>query len=240
MKLLIISPCYAPDDSKAQDMLSTAHRVGLAPVLYGVGRNPHPHGKDSQGTEFVKLLTEHTEAEVVMGVDAFDVAFLGGEAEILTKFKAFKNPFVMSAEREGVRGLDRTQVAIHEQCIAAGGFFAQPNIGCWIGERAYALECFNEAQRLYEGTLDDPEHPYSYDNHFQWLAMMKAWGGGPAFDIDWHCVLFQSMNQAHTAVEPDGKRVYNKATGTMPPVIHYNGDPTRGAFREMVRHLMED
>lgn len=238
MKLLVISPCYAVDSSKAEDMLSTARRVGLEPMLYGIGSVPHPHGKDSQGSEVVKLL-EEAKAEFVMGVDAFDVAFLAGMDEILDKFQAFEHPFVMSAEREGVRGLDKTQVEIFNQCAKAGGYFAQPNIGCWIGERTYTLKCFNEAQRLYEGKLDDPEHPYSYDNHYQWLAMMKAWGGLP-FEIDWHCSIFQSMNQAHLAVECRGKRVFNKATQTMPSLIHYNGDPTRGAYREMVRHLLED
>lgn len=234
MKLLVISPTANP--AHAEGMLATARRVGLEPVLYGLTSN-HPHGKDYQGTDIVSLLKERTDAEVVMGVDAPDVAFLAGEAEILDKFSQFGNPFVMSAEREGVRGLDRTQEEIHRQCIAAGGYFAQPNIGCWIGEREYTLRCFNEAQRLYEGHFDDPEHPYSYDNHYQWLAMMKAWGGLP-FEIDWHCLIFQSMNQAHLAVVEDGKRVFNKVTGTSPSVLHYNGDPTRGAFNKMVARLL--
>ena len=238
MKLLVISPCYYPDIAPAEGLLATARRVGLEPVLYGMGSVPHPHGKDSQGSEVVKILQDFN-AEIVMCVDCADVAFLAGADEILEKFHDFDYPFVMSAEREGVRGLQNTQVEIHKQCIAAGGYFPQPNIGCWIGEREYTLKCFKEAQRRYEGVEDDPEHPYSYDNHYQWLSMMKAWGGLP-FDIDWHCKLFQSMNQAHLAVETQGKRVFNKVTGTYPSVIHYNGDPTRGAYREMVKHLLED
>lgn len=237
MKLLVISP--TPNEAYAALMVATARRVGIEPLLYGFTSN-HPHGKDYQGTDIVKILTEHTDAEFVMGVDAPDVAFLAGEAEILDKLAKFKHPFVMSAEREGVRGLQNTQVEIHRQCIEAGGYFAQPNIGCWIGEREYTLRCFNEAQRLYEGKEDDPEHPYSYDNHYQWLAMMKAFGGGSEFHIDWHCSIFQSMNQAHTAVEVQGQRVFNRVTETYPSVLHYNGDPTRGAYSEMVQHLLED
>lgn len=236
MKLLVISPCA--DASKAERMVATARRVGIEPMLYGFTSN-HPHGKDYQGTDIVKILTERTDAEVVMGVDAPDVAFLDGEAEILSRFRSFAHPFVMSAEREGVRGLQNTQVEIQRQCIEAGGYFAQPNIGCWIGERTYTLKCFNEAQRLYEGKFDDPEHPYSYDNHYQWLAMMKAWGGLP-FEIDWHCYIFQSMNQAHAALVQEGRRVYNKMTDTYPSVLHYNGDPTRGAFNTMCDMLLRE
>ena len=235
MRLLVISPTAHPPH--AERMIATAKRVGIEPVLYGLTSN-HPHGKDYQGTDIVKILAERTDAEVVMGVDAPDVAFVAGEEEILGKFAEFKHSFVMSAEREGVRGLDKTQVEIHKQCIEASGYFAQPNIGCWIGERTYTLRCFNEAQRLYEGVLDDPEHPYSYDNHYQWLSMMKAWGGLP-FEIDWHCSIFQSMNQANQSVERDGKRIRNKVTGTLPSVIHYNGDPTRGAYHKFVQYILE-
>lgn len=236
MKLLVISPCA--DASKAERMVATARRVGIEPLLYGFTSN-HPHGKDYQGTDIVKILGERTDAEVVMGVDAPDVAFLDGEAEILSKFSTFAHLFVMSAEREGVRGLDKTQVELQRQCQEVGGYFAQPNIGCWIGERVYTLKCFNEAQRLYEGKEDDPEHPYSYDNHFQWLAMMKAWGGLP-FEIDWHCSIFQSMNQAKgVAWDGTAGRVRNHKTSTWPSVLHYNGDPTQGAYNEMVKRILE-
>jgi hypothetical protein len=109
------------------------------------------------------------------------------------------------------------------------------NIGAWIGQREYALECFNEAERLYK---DRPENPdYNYDNHFQYLAMMKAWGGMP-FQIDWHCVIFQSMNKANTKWLPETKRVWNQSTGTFPPVIHFNGDPSREAYGAMVKEIL--
>jgi len=85
---------------------------------------------------------------------------------------------------------------------------------------------------------DNPEDPnYNYDNHFQYLSMMKAWGGSPAeFHIDWHCRIFQSMAAAPT-VEMVEKRAFNPTTKTWPAVLHYNGDPTRGAYGEMVEYL---
>jgi hypothetical protein len=217
MRLLVISPTGHPPF--AERMIATARRVGIEPMLYGLNSN-HPHGKDYQGTDIVNILTERTDADYVMGVDAPDVAFVGGEEEILAKLNTFHFPFVVSAEHDGVRGIDRLQEELHRQCINDGGYFPQMNIGAWIGQREYALKCFNEAERLYK---DRPENPdYNYDNHFQYLAMMKAWGGMP-FQIDWHCVIFQSMNKANTKWLPE---------------IHFNGDPTREAYGAMVKEIL--
>lgn len=246
MKLLVISPTAHPPH--AERMIATARRVDIEPELYGLTSN-HPHGKDYQGTDIVRILKARTDAEYVMGVDAPDVAFLAGEAEILSTLAKFDHPFVVSAELEGVSGLRRTKEELFRQCQAAGGYHAQLNIGCWIGRRDYALECFTEAERLYK---DHPEDPtYSYDNHFQYLALMKAWGhaadgpaglvglGGPEFHVDTHCRIFQSMNQASTQWMPVSRRIHNAATGSWPCVLHYNGDPTRGAYGEMVERILE-
>lgn len=232
MKLLVISP--TPNAEHAAKMVATARRVGIEPLLYGFNSN-HPHGKDYQGTDIVNILTERTDAEIVMGVDAPDVAFLSGEDEILEKFATFEHPFVVSAENDGVRGLDRLQEELFRQCMVANGYFAQMNIGCWIGRRDYALQCFNEAERLYAHRPENPE--YNYDNHFQYLAMMKAWGGLP-FHIDNNCVLFQSMNKASTGIID--YRVVNLITNTYPPILHYNGDPTRTAYNAMMERILSD
>lgn len=232
MRLLVISPCG--NIAYAERMIATARRVGIDPMLYGLDSH-HAHGKDYQGSDIVKILTERTDAEYVMGVDAYDVAFLCGEEEILEKLWGFGYPFVVSAERDGVTGIRRTKGRLQEMCDLDGGYHAQLNIGGWIGRRDYALLCFNEAERLYASRPEDPN--YSYDNHFQYLAMMRAWGG-MAFHIDWHCKIFQSM-AANPTVEMVEKRAFNSTTKTWPAVLHYNGDPTRQAYGGMVKYLLE-
>lgn len=244
MKLLVISP--TADPNLAAKMVATANRVGIHPMLYGLNSH-HPHGKDYQGTDIVRILEERRDAEIVMGVDAPDVAFVTGEQEILLKFDEFGTKFVMSTEYDGVRGLDKTAQRIYEMCAEARGpdphlrgYFPHPNIGCWMGERKYALEVFNEAERLYK---DKPENPnYSYDNHYQWITMMKAWGGGPEFSLDYDSVIFQSMNKAVVTAVTDvdsTRRVQNVLTGSWPCVLHYNGDPTRGAYTRMVELILK-
>ncbi len=254
MKLLCISP--TPSVEYAAKMVATARKQGIEPLLYGFNSH-HPHGKDYQGTDIVRILTERTDAEFVMGVDAPDVCFLAGEEEILDRLSGFPHPFVVSGERDGVTGLPLTSQELLRQCEADGGYHAQLNIGCWIGRRDYALECFTEVERLCAGKAENPS--YSYDNHFQHLTLMKAWGrkepceapawtgisalcglGGPEFHIDTHCRIFQSMNKAELDWRKgDGSlRIVNTVTGTVPPVLHYNGDPTRVAFNEAVGRIL--
>ena len=230
--LLVISPTAS--NEQAELMVRTARRVGIEPMLYGQSCR-HPHGKDYQGTEIVRILTERTDAEYVMGVDAYDVAWLTGEEETLDKFKRFEHPFVMSCERTGVGGLVKTKNRLTKMCYEVGGTLPQPNIGGWIGERKYALHCFNEAQRLYEHNPEDPN--YNYDNHYQWLAMMKAWGGAE-FDLDWFSVIFQSMDGANYSWVIPNRRISNMDTLTWPSVAHFHGDPTRVAYREMCARLL--
>lgn len=255
MKLLVISPTANP--VYAERMIATARRVGIEPMLYGFNSN-HPHGKDYQGTDIVEILRTRVDAEYVMGVDAPDIAFLEGEDAILHKLKClFDDSMVVSAEMDGVKGIELTQEEMYRQCMEDGGCMPQMNIGGWIGKREYVLDAFATAERLYAGRAENPD--YSYDNHFQHLALMKAWGrkrhdeapeqvrhlcglGGIEFHVDWHCHIFQSMNKAKVEMVRDALgnvRVFNPHSNTWPSVLHYNGDPTRGAYNEMVKEILK-
>lgn len=233
MSLFVMSPCYCPDATPADGMMATARRVGLEPYLYGVGQTIATNCSNAQGTDMLALIESRTE-DYILCVDSMDIAFLAGEAEIMEKFHSFNSGLVVSTEREGIAGLRKTKQRLHEMCLAAGGCHPQLNIGAWIGERKYALHCFREAERIWRPKPEDPT--YNYDVLPQWLMEMKAWGEGPEFALDIKCVLFQSMNQADTSME--GKRVRNNVTGTLPILLHYNGDKTYAAHREMVERLL--
>ena len=191
-------------------------------------------------------LMESRSERYIMCVDCMDVAWLAGEDEIMEKFIGFSSGLVVSTEMEGITGVRKTKEKLHRMCIAAGGYHPQLNIGAWIGEREYALHCFREAERIYR---PQPEDSYNYDVLPQWLMQMKAKTGvgaieieggdtGPEFELDWKCVLFQSMNKADLEWDDTSKRMRNSITGTMPVLLHYNGDKTYGAHREMVRRIL--
>ena len=245
MSLFIMSPCYCPDATPADGLMATARRVGLEPHLYGVGKQIATNCSNAQGTDMLALMEQRAE-KYIMCVDSMDVAFLAGEQEIMEKFLAFDSGLVVSAEKEGICGVRKTKQRLHEMCLEAGGYHPHLNMGGWIGEREYALHVFKEAERLYQPI---PEDSYNYDVLPQWLMQMKARMGvggepgprGPAFELDWHAVLFQSMNQTADELTWDAsaKRMYNEVTGTMPVLLHYNGDKTYGAYHKMVRRILE-
>ena len=240
-----MSPCYCPDATPAAGMVATAWRVGLEPHLYGVGQQIAANCSNAQGTDMLTLIESRNESHI-MCVDSMDVAFLAGEQEIMEKFLAFKSGLVVSAERDGIAGLVKTKQRLHEMCLAAGGYHAHLNMGGWIGERLYALHVFKEAERLYRPI---PEDSYNYDVLPQWLMQMQTRMGvagepgpeGPAFELDWQAAMFQSMNQTAGELTWDAqtKRMRNTVTGTLPVLLHYNGDKTYGAYREMVRRILE-
>ena len=237
-----MSPCYCPDTTPADGMMATAKRVGLNPYLYGVGQQINTNCSNAQGTDMIALVESRSESHILC-VDCMDVAFLAGELEIMEKFLSFNTGLVVSTEREGIAGLARTKERLHQMCNADGGYHPQLNIGAWIGEREYAVHCFREAERLWRHRPEDPS--YNYDVLPQWLMQMKSGIGvggvdvgpeGPEFALDWRCEMFQSMNMADVTMV--GDRALNNVTGTTPVLLHYNGDKTYGAHREMVRGLM--
>lgn len=245
MSLFVMSPCYCPDATPADGMVATARRVGLEPHLYGVGQTIATNCANAQGTDMIALVESRPE-KYILCVDCMDVAFLAGADEIMEKFLSFNTGLVVSAEMEGITGVRKTKEKLHRMCIAAGGYHPQLNIGAWIGEREYTLHAFREAERIYR---PQPEDSYNYDVLPQWLMQMKAKTGvggvdleggdtGPEFELDWSCVLFQSMNKASLEWDSTGKRMRNLVTGTMPVLLHYNGDKTYGAHREMVRRIL--
>lgn len=233
MSLFVMSPCYCPTAEPAAGMMATANRVGLRPHLYGVGKTIATNCSNAQGVDMLELIASRTE-DYILCVDCMDIAFLAGEEEIMEKFHSMNSGLVVSAEQDGIEGVRKTKVRLHQMCIAEGGYHPQLNIGAYIGERKYALHCFTEAERIWRDRPEDPN--YNYDCLPQWMMMMKAWGEGPDFTLDTKDVLFQSMNKADTSME--GKRVRNNVTGTLPVLLHYNGDKSRVAYHEMVERLL--
>ncbi len=245
MSLFVMSPCYCPDASPADGMMATARRVGLEPHLYGVGQTINTNCSNAQGTDMLALIESRTE-DYILCVDCMDIAFLAGENEIMEKFRLFRSDLVISTEADGISGLANTKTKLHQMCIESGGYHPQLNIGAWIGRREYALHVFREAERLWRHRPEDAS--YNYDVLPQWLMQMKSGIGpggeyvgpeGPEFALDWKDVLFQSMNKAETEWMPNSRRIWNTVTNTLPILLHYNGDKTYAAHREMVKRILQ-
>ena len=230
MSLCVLSPCW--DSEQGALMVESAHRHGIHPELYDLGVVCDGHGGNIQYYDLLPILERKTDKHVLV-TDCADVLWLAGEDEIMEKFASFNCGFVVSAEHDGCTGLPKTAEKLDLMRIEAGGYFGQINVGLWIGEREYALHVLKESYRLYKDKPEDPT--YSYDSAWQWLSLMRAAGDGPRFELDMNCVLFQSMNHADT--EFLFGRVMNSVVCSWPCLLHYNGDKTRGAYKEMAERL---
>jgi len=169
-----------------------------------------------------------------LACDCVDVAFLAGEDEIMEKFITFDTGMVVSAEKDALCGMNATSDILAQR----GGYFHNLNIGLWIGERKYAIHCLKESMRLYR---DKPELPhYNIESPQAWMGLMLANGGGPEFELDRNCVLFQSMNLGTKSADVvmEGARAHNLVTNTYPVALHYNGDKSLMAYKEMVRRIL--
>lgn len=255
-RLLVASPAYYRTLEDQWEwsgrMQETARRVGLDVLVYGLGRQIDCHNTNAQSWDLIELLEGRTEKYVLV-CDCVDVAFLAGEEEIVEKFESFNSGMVVSAEKDAISGMARTGGELGKY----RGYFTNLNIGLWMGERKYAMHCLSESMRLYR---HNPETKECWpDSPQAWMGYMLAWGGRdpasvpedirhlccdgaavPKFELDRDCVLFQSMNLGTNGgdVTVQGKRVVNWATGTRPVALHYNGDKSYVAYREMVGRLL--
>ena len=234
MSLAIISRAYFPFhevETWTGHMVATANRVGLHPLLFGIGEVMSAHGGSGEGPGALAML-EILPDDIVLCCDSMDVAFMAGEEEIVRKFKAMNVDFLVSGERNALHNMERSSSILHQH----PGYFKEINVGLWIGYREHAIEVLTAAIERYR---------YHDDTHGQdtlqiWLPLMYVSGTGPKFEIDRDCVLFQSMNGIHGPdIQMEGKRAHNVVTANYPIALHYNGDKSRGSYKAMVETLLK-
>lgn len=234
----VVSTCFYHEERFYARMVASAREHGLDPYLLGVGATQvSGHTGDEQGP----LLIEHLKArseKYVLVCDAPDVLFLAGEREIMQKFHWFDSPMVVSAEDTLFPSLPELQ------CLYdISGRHRFVNIGLWIGEREYSIECLQRSIDLYRHNV--PPGADDLDNPQAW--MMRGYAAGTIdFDLDRDCYLFQSMGSSRTCgdvvIEKNG-RPYNTFTKTYPVAIHYNGhaaygmDPYNKMFKDLYGEL---
>ncbi len=136
--------------------------------------------------------------------DARDVVVLAGPEQTLERFLTFGHPWVCGAEPFPWPA-NAYDLNTYPVCNTAYRFL---NSGVYIAEREHLLACF-EGWPEIQG--DDQE----------WLT--NRFLEGDDILLDHNCELFQNMCGSESLVEISYQRAYNRATGTCPLVIHYNG-----------------
>lgn len=219
-KLQVIAPCFYSSADPADLFIRSCRAFHLNASIYGIGEPFIPHGADAQVFRLHKLMTSEKLSETVLITDCRDVLMLARQEEILRNYHALAEQhsarLVMSAERGCWPS--EPELVKHYYGRDPNGY-DYINAGQYIGDWDYVVWCLEHLLTHYRGL-----HPGADNSQGWWMwANMK---GRIDFALDTGCRIFQSMSggaDAHTEVR-DGVLV-NKATGSRPCSVHFNGNP---------------
>ena len=227
MSLLVVSPCFYPDESKADLMRQSAFANGLSVRLYGVGEPFIPHGAHAQVLKLFETL-QLKPADTILVTDCRDAVFAAGEEEILEKFKSCGKDLMMSTE-QGCWPPDEELTNFFYGKDPNGYNFI--NAGQYIGTWEYIQFCLEHLLNEYRGKHPGPDNSQAW---WMWALMRRELD----FALDSECRIFQTMSGgADTHLTSEG-RPLNVFTGSYPCCIHFNGNPsTTNPHAEMYRRL---
>lgn len=151
----------------------------------------------------------------VMLIDGSDVVLLAPPELVMERWFTLAHPWVYNAEPN----IWSPDSFTPEQYPTKQCKYRYLNAGACIGEREHILKWYSE---WTHGFTQTPQHkPRCGDQ--DWLAerLIRHWPD--AIALDHECYLFQAMcaSDEHTTVTPG--KVYNKLTGSVPVIIHFNG-----------------
>jgi hypothetical protein len=234
----IFSPCFYPTLEPADLFLKSAAANGLNVDVYGLGEVPDTHGGGFQLEKPWEILAREKQADYVMVTDSRDVLMLAGEDEIVEKFLTFHAPIVISTEREQWP-YDPALYALCEPILAdpAHSRYVFANSGQIVGEWDAMRDAYRFLLDNYRNKPFADREPPGHDVPGPWwmLARMR---GQIDYANDDQFKLFYTMSARSledTLIE--GKRIVSRETGERPASIHFNGDKSGVAFREMAERL---
>ena len=189
--------------------------------------------------------------EVVLFTDGYDTILLGGEKEIMERYRriAPEGGIVISAEKTCYP--DPSLASTYPTSATPYRFL---NSGGIIGTAADILGALETMEEM-KATM--PEDPFLYSNQYLWTRMMLE-KGNTGIRLDINCDLFQTFPttietvrkfQSVSEIEEkkeivmtemtkilrdfqvnDGCNIYNKITGTYPLHLHFNGPVMKPAM----------
>lgn len=181
----------------------TADRAGVDIEIIGLEKPYYKNGcKCVYMREYLDSLEDD---DIVMLIDAFDVALIQDKARILAKFLAMERPLVFSGEKCMVhqKKYERVFPPSHFRYLNMGGYIGYVKfIKEWLD--SLAIDPYqNETEQVYPHYLLHPEFYY----------------------VDTKCEIFLSLHsveEREIEIGLDGA-VFVKELGTYPGVIHANG-----------------
>lgn len=201
MTFSILTACYFKDEGPIWRLRESCDYYGVKLIPYGVGET-FSNWRQAKIDGMRSALESVTE-DVVMYVDGQDAWILGGESDILYRWRyrqvvlaAERNPF--PATQEAFRRFGRIS-----------DLWKYPNCGGIIGTPEDLKDCLDVLIRMDLGGNDQ-----------------AYWMSAPfQFNLDTRCRLFQCMSDdsVGAGLRWEGSRLVNEHTGTTPKVLHFNG-----------------
>ncbi len=187
--------------------VESARRHGMEPVVLGSGQ---PYGGNTAKVRQVKdfLKAEGACYSHIIFCDAYDVVFAGGFGDILSRFATFASPIIFSAE-----WYCWPDVSLEKVYPPSPTRYRFLNSGVWVGETVAVWEMFHRLDtRLLQDRMCD-----------QGLFTQLFLSGAAPIQLDYNCLIAQSLNGAVQDMQWDGKVIRNKTTGEAPLIFHGNG-----------------
>jgi hypothetical protein len=228
----IYSPCFFPNTEPAQLFLKSAAANGLEVELYGVGEVPDTHGAGIQLQRPWELFAKEKKADLVMVTDCRDVLFLASESEMVETFYSFKSPIVLSTERE-LWPYEET-LSNHFQGITG---YVYVNIGQIVGEWDAMRDAYRFLLDNYRNKPFADREPPGHDVPGPWWMLAKMRGQIDYANDDQFKLFYTMSARSMEDTLIEGKRIVSRETGERPASIHFNGDKSGVAFREMGERL---
>jgi hypothetical protein len=240
MKLCVVAAAFYEDASQIQLLVESCRELKLPLHLYGEGE-VFANLREAKVLRLHEKL-EKLKAEYILVTDAADSFLLAKESEILHKFFDFGKPIVISAEK-----------TCYPQCSLATRYpisstpWRYANSGGYIGKRDDLITLL----RMLAKMKPEGQFRRSRDWENDQLLLSLAYCDGVKYEknglaLDNHCVIFQTMRGANLEygrefVWNENGRLVNKFTGTVPSVLHFNGNTPgmREAYeksRELLYH----
>ena len=204
--------------------MESCHRFGIEPVILGWGDTWV--GTSQKLYAICDYIKDLPDDEIVLSVDPFDVIFLSGLDEVEAKFRQTGASFLCGALK---LQFFNALVYDHEFNRTPWPTPSTPtgynylNAGTWISTAGYAY-------RLLKDLIDTGQFVFN-DIDQEIFTALYIWDSDRV-DIDWKCQVFYNLLFSDfltrrpdlTDLQYRDGRIRNRATGSIPPVLHASGN----------------
>ncbi len=222
MNITVCTACYYDTMEAIWPLSKSCEKHGMKLHTFGLGENA--------GTAYeIKVLglvdfLRTVQTKHVLYIDGADVLLAGGIREIARKYVRALNPGtdpILLGTEVRCWPYGSLRATFIERADRAGRLteFVYPAPGMIMGETNAIIKALEVLKETRKNHL---RLPYHDDDMGLWSLSIADGSVNPS--LDYRCdVTIPFMATSRKLYELRGKRIHCRSTGTMPPILHYNG-----------------